>query len=114
MLIKTLAPLCVVMACASGCKPAPTTSVATDIPVCEVNTFDRAAVAAKCRPGDKVAFLPSNWGNDQLPLVFAAINCDLEKSVVYNNGGVVCIYRPSKIEASADKAGEKPGTESNK
>lgn len=51
--------------------------------------FDADAVAS-CKPGQKVTFLPLRWGNDQLP-VFVSQYCDLNYTVVWNNGGVTCI-----------------------
>lgn len=47
-----------------------------------------------CKPGQKVMFLPNRYGNEQLPILFAAKVCDLRYSVVSNPGGVVCIYQP--------------------
>lgn len=44
-----------------------------------------------CKKGDRLIFMPSRWGNDQLPIVVAGNNCDFDKAVVYNNGGVACI-----------------------
>lgn len=51
--------------------------------------------APQCEPGQKIAFLPDAYGNEQLPILFAAKNCDLRYSVALTRGGVVCIYRPS-------------------
>lgn len=64
--------------------------------ICEVDDWVYASVAKACKPGQKVVFLPQRWGNEQLPIKFAAVNCDLGYSVVMNNGGVTCIYRPIK------------------
>ena len=49
-----------------------------------------------CKPGQKIVFLPSSWGNEQLPVMFAALNCDLRYQVVSTKGAVACIFRPSK------------------
>ena len=49
--------------------------------------------ASHCAPGDLLMYLPMRWGNDQLPIIFAARNCDLSNNIVYNNGGVTCIKR---------------------
>ena len=52
-----------------------------------------------CRPGQKIAFLPKRFGNEQLPVMFAAVNCDLRHAVVITNGAVTCIFMPAaKIE----------------
>lgn len=68
--------------------------------VCQVENWQRDAVAQACRPGQKVAYLPNRWGNEQLPIYFAAVNCDLRYSVVHTNGGVACIYLPTPGEAA--------------
>lgn len=49
-----------------------------------------------CKPGQKVVFLPKTWGNAQLPVLFAGMNCDLSYAVVVTEGAVACIYRPVK------------------
>jgi alpha-tubulin suppressor-like RCC1 family protein len=43
-----------------------------------------------CEDGQLLVFLPRSWGNDQLPIDVAALYCDFDHSIVYNNGGVVC------------------------
>jgi hypothetical protein len=63
--------------------------------LCEVSSWEKSATAEACTPGQKVVFLPNRWGNEQLPILFAALNCDLRYSVVSNNGGVSCIYLPT-------------------
>jgi hypothetical protein len=45
---------------------------------------------SQCEDGQLLVFLPRSWGNDQLPIEVAALYCDFDHSVVYNNGGVVC------------------------
>jgi len=45
-----------------------------------------------CKVGRKVLFLPQTFGNEQLPVLFAAINCDLRYAVALTNGAVTCIY----------------------
>lgn len=60
-----------------------------------------------CKPGQKIAFLPQRFGNEQLPILFAANNCDLRYSIALTNGGVVCIYRPARAEeATNDQASD--------
>lgn len=68
--------------------------------LCIVNSYEKAAVATACTPGQKIAFLPNRWGNEQLPIMFAALNCDLRYSVISNNGGVTCIYLPTTLSES--------------
>lgn len=80
-----------------GCtRPSSTSSIAqTDTAglnqgeYCETQEM---AAPAHCKPGQRVVFLPSRFGNEQLPVIFAAANCDLRFSVVVTNGGVTCIF----------------------
>ncbi len=65
--------------------------------LCSVTSYEKSATADACTPGQKVVFLPNRWGNEQLPIMFAALNCDLRYSVLSNNGGVACIYLPTDI-----------------
>lgn len=64
--------------------------------LCEVSGWQRDVVAAACKPGQKVVFLPQSFGNEQLPIIFAAVNCDLRYQVALTNGAVTCIYHPIK------------------
>jgi hypothetical protein len=64
--------------------------------LCEVSGWQRDIVAAECTAGQKVVFLPSSFGNEQLPVIFAALNCDHRYSIALTNGGVSCIYTPLK------------------
>lgn len=63
--------------------------------VCEIQDW-RANTTSSCKPGQKVVFLPRSWGNEQLPIIFAAVNCDLRYSVAHTRGAVTCIYAPIK------------------
>lgn len=64
--------------------------------LCEVDEWRHDVTAKACTPGQKVAFLPKSFGNQQLPIMFAAVNCDLRYSVALTEGGVTCIYSPIK------------------
>lgn len=64
--------------------------------VCEVRDWQRDETSKVCNQGQKVVFLPQSFGNEQLPILFAAVNCDLRYSVALTNGGVACIYNPLK------------------
>jgi hypothetical protein len=82
----------------TGCNQQP--GVKSDVSinqanVCEAGDSRRDVVASACKPGQKVVFLPQAWGNEQLPVLFAAINCDLRFSVVLTKGAVTCIYSPT-------------------
>lgn len=104
----------------SGCSPsgsettAQTAEVASDPAAvvvdmvdpgetCVTPTLDQDVIRLLCKPGQKVAFLPQRWGNEQLPIAFAAFNCDLDASVVVTNGGVVCRYLPQPKRAAAEQ-----------
>ena len=71
--------------------------------ICEVKGWQKDVTAAECKPGQKVVFLPDSWGNEQLPILFAAVNCDHRFSIALTNGGVSCIYTPLTPEPAANK-----------
>ena len=56
--------------------------------LCVVNKLD----ASGCKPGDNIYFKPDYFGNEQLPVEFAAMFCDLSKPVAMTTGGVACTY----------------------
>lgn len=88
----------------AGCNPqaqspaasaAPAPQMAIDqAQLCEVNAWQHNLVASVCKPGQKVVFLPRSFGNAQLPILFAAVNCDLRYAVALTEGAVTCIYNP--------------------
>lgn len=93
-IIIGLAAIALLAGCSQG--GATSISVGQDIDqdnLCEVKQWEWDAVKAACKPGQKVAYLPSRFGNEQLPVLFAAVNCDMRHSVALTNGGVVCIYK---------------------
>ncbi|MGC9108780.1 MAG: hypothetical protein ACP5HI_00795 [Caldimicrobium sp.] len=57
--------------------------------LCLVTDFKQVS---NCKEGNLIACLPLSWGNDQLPLYFIALHCDFNYQIIYNNGGVVCVY----------------------
>ncbi len=71
--------------------------------LCVVKEWEKDVTAAECKPGQKVVFLPGSWGNAQLPIMFAAVNCDHRFSIALTNGGVSCIYIPLTPEPAANK-----------
>lgn len=93
-LLAASAVLLTTTACSRGDPALPTL---IQDKVCEVRAWG-AEAAAECRPGQKIAFFPSQWGNEQLPLLFAAVNCDMRYTVAMNNGGVVCIHAKMRVE----------------
>ena len=91
----------------AGCTQ-PQSAAISDAPVglnqgeyCETNEL---AAPAHCKPGQRVVFLPSRFGNEQLPVLFAAANCDLRYTVVLTNGGVTCIYHKVTAALQAPQA----------
>jgi hypothetical protein len=83
----------------SACSRPEVANVHADInqsEVCEVSDWQGDVTAKVCKQGQKVVFLPQSFGNEQLPILFAAVNCDLRYSVALTNGGVTCIYSPLK------------------
>lgn len=76
--------------------------------LCEVSDWQHDAVANACKPGQKVVFLPQSFGNEQLPIIFAAVNCDLRFNVALTKGAVTCIYNPITLT----KPKEAPATAS--
>lgn len=61
----------------------------------------------KCKDGDVFAFLPDVFGNEQLPVVAAAINCDFRYPIVQTKGGVSCIYKAGR-QVPKDEPAENP------
>ena len=64
--------------------------------ICQVKDWSLDATMEVCKPGQKVVFLPASFGNEQLPIMFAAVNCDLRYNVALTTGAVTCIYNPIK------------------
>lgn len=52
----------------------------------------------KCKPGTIVFFAPQTWGNDQYPLTAVYLFADFNYPIVYNNGGVVCVFTDERIK----------------
>jgi hypothetical protein len=75
-------------------------------PLCEINDLNQGWDT--CKEGQTLAFLPSTWGNEQLPIIATALYCDFHHPIVQNNGGVVCIYTGTrKPVAEPEKEPEK-------
>jgi hypothetical protein len=41
--------------------------------------------------------VPASFGNEQLPVLFAAVNCDMRYAIALTKGGVACIYEPTTM-----------------
>lgn len=48
--------------------------------------------AVKCQPGQIALFIPQSWGNEQLPIIYAAKYCDFNFPIVHTNGAVSCVF----------------------
>jgi hypothetical protein len=72
--------------------------------LCQVKGWQHDVTSSLCKPGQKVVFLPESFGNEQLPIIFAAVNCDHRYAVALTTGGVSCIYGPiTPMETMGDK-----------
>ncbi|WP_298925246.1 hypothetical protein [uncultured Ramlibacter sp.] len=91
-LLAVLASL--LLAACGGSATSPVVQQPEQGKLCEVNAWRLDAVAKACKPGQKIVFLPETFGNEQLPVIFAAVNCDLRYQVALTRGGVSCIYGP--------------------
>ena len=69
--------------------------------LCLVTDWKPDNVAGECKAGQKIVFLPEKFGNEQLPILFAAGNCDLRFSVALTAGAVTCIYGRSSTEPAS-------------
>jgi hypothetical protein len=79
-------------ACNQGSSSGSTTIDQSNL--CVVTAWQHDEVAKECKPSQKVAFIPNSFGNEQLPVIFAAANCDLRYNVALTTGAVTCIYGP--------------------
>ena len=96
-----------------GCSPGRLAAVAST-PAAETSPFAQAElcvtaevrVESGCRPGQRVVFMPERFGNEQLPVMFASMNCDLRYTVAMTNGGVTCIFLKARAPRASSEAGE--------
>lgn len=97
ILLATLLPLglgaCTATTTGAAAEPEPATDI-NQASLCRLDGWDPAVARESCTAGQKVVFLPERWGNEQLPVLFAAAHCDLRYSVALTNGAVACIYAP--------------------
>lgn len=108
MLKKLMLGVIALMALAACKEQTPIEPAALNIDqelLCEVKNWQKDATALACKAGQKVLFIPATFGNEQLPILFAAVNCDHRFSIALTNGAVSCIYTPLKMtEAEARDA----------
>jgi hypothetical protein len=74
----------------AGCNVEADTAPIINGPVCEISDLSQGW--ATCKQGQVLAFLPPTWGNEQLPIMAAALYCDFHHPIVHTNGGVTCVY----------------------
>lgn len=87
-----LALLFMLLTACTGSTAAP--PLAAPESVCRIDSLDQDI---DCKPGDLVMFLPSRFGNAQLPLVASALLCDFRFPIVYNEGGIVCVMTAERL-----------------
>lgn len=64
----------------------------------EVCIFSNDEGAEQCKNGKIAYFQPSQWGNEQLPLSVIAAYCDFREQIIYNNSGVVCVFKNERMK----------------
>lgn len=64
--------------------------------LCAVKSLDLEENKKQCQVGARIAYLPRSFGNEQLPVIFAATHCDHTRSIALTNGAVSCIFSPAK------------------
>lgn len=111
--MKTAA-VCAVLASAGliACSPqgqqaAPATASIAEVPALaqtDICVTQEVRVESGCKPGQRVVFMPARFGNEQLPVMFASMNCDLRYAVAMTNGGVTCIYLKARAPQSPGDA----------
>ncbi|MEO8121940.1 MAG: hypothetical protein ABI606_21780 [Rhodoferax sp.] len=54
--------------------------------------FSNDDEAVKCKTGQTALFAPDRFGNEQLPVIFAAKYCDFNHPIALTNGAVGCVF----------------------
>ena len=96
-----------------GCSPGRQAGVASPAAVetsplaqAELCVTSEVRLESGCKPGQRVVFMPERFGNEQLPVMFASMNCDLRYAVAMTNGGVTCIFMKARAPQAPSEAGE--------
>ena len=107
-LTKCILLTCVVTvsACGAATPPAP-----EQTSICTTSSLVPAENKEFCDVGQKIAFLPERFGNEQMPLLFVAANCDIRYGFSHTKGGAVCVFNP--IDASQTKTASSPTAPEN-
>lgn len=61
--------------------------------VCVADLKLYAVGETNCKDGQIFFFKPERWGNEQMPIEIATYFCDFNFPIVYNKGGVSCVYK---------------------
>lgn len=65
--------------------------------LCVVQSGDDAK--ASCKEGQILLFRPARWGNEQLPITVSSVFCDFNHPIVWNDGGVTCVFTTRRLSA---------------
>lgn len=107
---KVIAVIALASAALTGCldkDEAASKSANIQKESCRFMELENASTS--CKEGQVALFMPGRWGNEQYPIVAASQFCDFRYQIVYNNGGVTCIYTGQRYEKKPEeKKGEKP------
>lgn len=82
--------------------------------ICMVDSWQRDDVLDSCEPGERVLYTPNSWGNEQLPVRFAALYCDPRYSIALTKGAVSCVFEPANIDIMIERAVQKAVKNANK
>lgn len=85
----------------AAAQSTPLASLVANERVCRIS---RSAEAAGCAAGGLVLYMPERWDNARLPLQFVAAKCRLDRPVVMNDAGVVCVYAGDRSHGFYDGA----------
>jgi hypothetical protein len=65
--------------------------------------FSNDDEAVKCQPGQIALYVPNSWGNEQLPIIYAAKYCDFNFPIVHTNGAVSCVFFKGRTVVKNDE-----------
>lgn len=70
----------------------PTTHINQD-KICFIEKLDQLREnTTECKEGELVYFTPEQWGSERLPTTFAAMVCDTNHQIVFNNSSVLYVF----------------------
>ena len=52
-----------------------------------------AEVSKACKQGQRILFAPEIYGDEQMPVMFAALHCNPEYAIALTRGAVSCVYQ---------------------